>query len=248
MTRTRAGQLLAGLTPSLLRVVKEIRKCGFPDKILFHGLAPGDNLLLAAVCRELNKREARKLWILSPFPEFFSKATVATVLPLHEPAIKFLWRTGLIVRPKKIDYGFDDKRLQRTLPLRRHIIAEMCARAGVVGEVDLRTSLGLTDSQKRDGSIGAKQIAIQSSGLAAHLPMHNKEWFRERFQQVSRILCRNFDVIQLGSTNDPLLEGVHDLRGRTSPVKPRQSSQPAGSLLVWKASSPISLARLILYP
>ena len=222
MTRARAVTLMSGLAPSLLRVVREIQQRGFPERILFHGVAPGDNLLLAAVCRELRKRGARKLWILSPFPGFFSKSDVVTVLPLDEVAIKFLWRTRLIVRPERIDYGYPecgDYKLQRTMPLERHIIAEMCARAGVEGEVDLRTNLELTDSQKRDGSIASNQIAIQSSALAAAYHMDNKQWFVERFQQVSRTLCRNFAVIQLGSKNDPLLDGAHDLRGETSPIQ-----------------------------
>jgi len=210
---------MSRLTPSLIRVIREIRRGGFPERILFHGVAPGDNLLLSAVCRELRKRGAKRIWIQSPFPELFSKRDVTTVLALSEPAIALLWRAGLIVRPGRVDYGCNDGELQRTLPIERHILAEMCARAGVAGEVELRTNLELTNRQKRVGHIASNQIAIQSSGLSANLPLRNKEWYAERFQQVSHVLCRNFTVVQLGSAKDPPLEGAYDLRGRTSLIQ-----------------------------
>jgi hypothetical protein len=203
----------------MLRIAREIQQKGVPNRILLFGESLGDNLLLAAVCRELRKRGTDRIWVLSPCPEFFGKSDVANVLPIAEVAIKFLWRAGLIVRPEAIRYGRDAAEPQRTLPLNGHIIAEMCARAGITGEVDLRTSLELTDAQKKEGRIGFNQIAIQSSGLAANFPMRNKEWFVERFQEVAGCLGRSFAIIQVGSKNDPPLYGAHDLRGKTSPIQ-----------------------------
>ena len=46
--------------------------------------------------------------------------------------------------------------------------------------------------------------------------MRNKEWYPQRFQEVCAGLTREFTVIQLGSELDPKLDGVMDLRGKTS--------------------------------
>jgi Glycosyltransferase family 9 (heptosyltransferase) len=219
MTAAHALGLMAGLVPSMLRVVRKIQQGGFPNRIWHHGITPGDNLLLATACREMRKRRADKIWVLSPFPEFFPKSDVAAVLPISEVAIRFLWRTGRLPRPELLSYGRDDRKLQRTFPLKRHIIAEVCAQAGLTGEIALRTSLELTHAQKQEGRIAPNQIAIQSSGLAASFPMRNKEWFVERFQKVIRCLGASFTIIQLGSKDDPRLDGVRDLRGKTSPIQ-----------------------------
>jgi hypothetical protein len=105
MTSAHALRLAAGLTPSMLRVVREIRQKGVPNRILLFGESLGDNLLLAAVCRELRKRGTDRIWVLSPCPEFFGEFDVSNVFPIAEVAIRFLWRAGLTVRPEAIGFG-----------------------------------------------------------------------------------------------------------------------------------------------
>ena len=109
---------------------------------------------------------------------------------------------------------FEGARRRRVPP--RHIIAETCARAGIVGRVAIRPYLELSEEEKSSAAWGHCQIVIQSSGMAARHPMLNKQWYQERFQDVIDALVGEFDFIQLGSATDPPLQHVNDLRGATS--------------------------------
>jgi ADP-heptose:LPS heptosyltransferase len=48
------------------------------------------------------------------------------------------------------------------------------------------------------------------------MPIANKEWFPERMQTVVDALRTDVEIVQLGGVADPPLEGVADLRGRTT--------------------------------
>jgi ADP-heptose:LPS heptosyltransferase len=74
----------------------------------------------------------------------------------------------------------------------------------------------LSDEERRFGQFSPRQIAIQSSGLSAAMPMRNKEWLPARFQEVVDALRGRFDFVQLGSEADPPLAGAIDLRGKTT--------------------------------
>jgi ADP-heptose:LPS heptosyltransferase len=101
-------------------------------------------------------------------------------------------------------------------PPTRHIIAEMCARAGIFGPVSIRPYLLLSDQEKSAGAWARGQIVIQSSGMIARHPMQNKQWYEDRFQGVVDALAGKVDFIQIGSAADPPLQRVRDLRGTTS--------------------------------
>jgi len=92
----------------------------------------------------------------------------------------------------------------------------MCARTGITGPVTIRPYLTLTDEEKSLAAWASGHIVIQSSGLAAHHPTLNKQWHAERFQGVVDALAGELSIIQLGSSEDPPLQHVNDLRGTTS--------------------------------
>jgi hypothetical protein len=98
----------------------------------------------------------------------------------------------------------------------RHIIAHMCADAGIAGPISLRPYLELSGAEKSRATWANGGVVIQSSGMAARSPMQNKQWSAERFQAVVDALCQEFEFIQLGSPADPLLRHVRDLRGESS--------------------------------
>jgi len=66
------------------------------------------------------------------------------------------------------------------------------------------------------GRIAENQVVMQSSGMGAPYPMRNKEWYPHRFQEVCSELRSDVSVVQLGSANDPKLEGAIDMRGKTN--------------------------------
>lgn len=188
--------------------------CGRPKSLIHLGTAPGDDLLCTAVLRELAKREHEKIWMMSSYPELFEgNADVTQVVPVDPryPDCATLWGA----KCQFLEYAAIDLEKDTSVPPTRHIIAELCARAGVTGSIALRPYFYLTEAEKEKGAWAKGMIAIQSSGLAAKWPMRNKQWFPERFQAVVDRLKNEFTFVQLGSASDPPLTGVVDSRGKT---------------------------------
>ncbi len=187
---------------------------GRPDMSLFFGVTPGDELLCTAVHRELNKRDIHRVWMFSNYPEIYRGNPDAVIIKKIDPWMmdyakltsKYI-HLGYSATPVTDEWGDSPH---------RHLIAEMCHRLGMQGRVVLRPYLELTENEKQEGAWAAGKLVIQSSGLAARMPMQNKNWYPERYQQVIDALRGGHEFIQIGSTSDPLLEGVTDLRGKTS--------------------------------
>src|ERR1700730_5897499 len=184
-----------------------------PDMLIFFGVAPGDDLLSTAVLRELRRRGRENVWIASNYPEIFSgNGDVAAVVPFDSPYRRYatIWRCDV----RHLEYSrFSGD--QGESP-RRHIIAELCARAGITGRITLKPTFALTEQEQAFGTFAENKVVIQSGGLAGIFPMRNKQWFPERFQGVVDHLCRDIEFVQLGSAADPELSNVLDLRGKTS--------------------------------
>jgi hypothetical protein len=201
---------------------------GAPETLLHFGTAPGDDLLCTAVLHELHKRGRRKLWMMSNHPDLFEAneevEQVVPVDPFYKQYVAF-WRSEI----RHLEYAAFDRETDRSTPASRHVIAELCARAGITGSVAVRPYLFLTDKERARFSWASETIAIQSSGLAARWPIKNKEWFSERFQEVLDHLRPQYEFVQVGSLTDPPLIGVTDMRGKTS--KRETSAILANSLL-----------------
>jgi hypothetical protein len=194
-----------------------------PDRILYFGLSPGDDLLCTSIVAELCERGKDSSLMLSNYPELFvGLALRAYVEPIgaDRSGARKVQRYRRVARIwgrafHHLEYARYDGRDQSIAP-HRHIIAELCASAGVAGSVSIRPYLILDEREKEIGLWARGQIAIQSSGMSARLPMRNKQWYPERFQMVVEVLRNEFRFVQLGSKNDPLLNEVTDLRGSTS--------------------------------
>jgi hypothetical protein len=195
-----------------------------PTVLLYFGFAPGDDLLCTAVLRELRKRGKAGLLMVSDHQELFAgNRDPSYVRPLWARHYRDgstvsicqrfvrIWG-GQFTRPEYAPIAVEDRR--KVPP--RHIIAEMCARVGIIGPVAIRPYLELNDKEKLSAAWASGQIVIQSSGMAARHPMLNKQWYQERFQGVVDALEGEVDFIQLGAATDPALQRVNDLRGATS--------------------------------
>jgi hypothetical protein len=180
------------------------------------GAGIGDDLLLSAVFHELHRRGNRDFWVMSKHPELYHhNADVSVLVPHRERYDILIKRFGTkVIYPWYTSYhpAFD-----RDDPMpEQHLISVMCQKAGITGEITLRPYLVLKDDEKRRGRRAPRQIAIQSSGLDAKHSMLNKNWPLERYQAVVSSLRDHYDFVQVGSRNDPPLEGALDLRGKTS--------------------------------
>jgi len=194
----------------------ELVRRGRPRELVhFYGQTPGDDLMCTAILREMRKRGRRDVWMMSRFPELFRRNTdVDSVVPFDARYERLVeWVGG---RSWYAQYGGHDHQVDRSPVPDRHIIALMCQACGISGPVTLRPYLHLSDDEREVGRIAPRQIALHSSGQSAYSAMRNKEWIPGRMQQVVDALRGDFSFVQLGSLEDPKLEGCVDLRGRTT--------------------------------
>ena len=195
-----------------------------PKILLYFGFAPGDDLLCTAVLRELRNRGRDDVLMVSDHRALFvGNQDPAYVRPLWARYFRDGSTAAICWRFVRI-WGGVFRRLEyaplvgedRHAPPSRHIVAELCARAGVAGPVAIRPYLALSDTEKAAAAWADGQIVIQSSGMAARHPMLNKQWAQDRFQGVVDALAEEVSFIQLGAAADPALRHVKDLRGATS--------------------------------
>jgi hypothetical protein len=180
------------------------------------GAGIGDDLLLTSVFHELRRRGRRNFWVRTTRPELYlHNDDVPVVVPPLERFDLLVKRVGTsVVYPWYTSYhpAFD-----RDDPTpEQHLISIMCQKAGITGTVTLRPYLHLTDEETQLGVRAPRQVAIMSSGLDAKHAMRNKNWSLEKYQGVVTALRDRYDFVQIGSRNDPPLDGVLDLRGKTS--------------------------------
>jgi peptidoglycan/LPS O-acetylase OafA/YrhL/ADP-heptose:LPS heptosyltransferase len=182
---------------------------------VYYGDSIGDNLLCTAVLRELARRGHRQIAMLTPFPELFAhNPHVQVVLPGEIALSGSLPRLGKRLMLPNYNVITDDP--DRDRAPQQHVVAEMCASIGLTGRVEVQPEMFLTPAEAAAGRRGARQIAIVSAGAGARVRMRNKEWPADRFQLVADALQASATLIQLGTAADPPLEGVLDLRGRTT--------------------------------
>jgi hypothetical protein len=196
----------------------------FPNTLLFFGLSPGDDLLCTAVLREMRRRRQINTLMISNHGQLFAgNPDVADVWPAGQQfyvdgstvsiyrQFARIWQRQF----KRLGYApFDGG--DQSEPPSRHIIADMCASAGIKGPISIRPYLVLTEEEKAGAAWAGGRIVVQSSGMGARHPMRNKEWYAERIQGVIDCLYRDLEFIQLGSASDPALRHVQDLRDRTN--------------------------------
>ena len=195
---------------------RNVARWGVPVRsLLFGRLSLGDDLLCTAVLREARLR-GKPFTMMTARPELFSgNSDPSRLLPIDDDYLAGLRHLGArIIQPYYVGADPDDGQRDR-LPS-RHIIAEMCALAGLHGVVTLRPYLMLTDSERSTGRLFSRQITLHSSGLGAALPYDAKEWGATRFAEVARQLAPHTKLVQLGAATDPPLPVDADLRGRTT--------------------------------
>ena len=175
----------------------------------------GDELLCTAPLIEWRRRGRRNIWVMTRKTELFSGLnSEAQILPDDPRYPRLASRLGMPFR--YLSYSRYNPALDRDEPPTRHVIAEMCCRAGLTGTVTLRPHWRVSDSEQAAAARWREHIAIQTSTLVAHVPMPNKQWPVARFQAVVDAFSPRCKFVQLGSRADPLLRDVTDLRGQTT--------------------------------
>lgn len=203
--------------------IRDLTKYGMPSHIIqfFGGI--GDDLLCTTVTHEIKKRVPdSKIWILTSYPELFiGNPDITKVLSRED--YWYIWYSPML-RSKRLQLAYTSERypggnLQEDISPNKHILQIMCDCAAIPSDIDLRPYFFLSDEEKKRGKLYDIQIAIQCIGPDSGTAMYNKLWYVDRFQKVvTNILSTypNCNIIQIGSNKEPLLNGVHDYRGKTT--------------------------------
>jgi len=201
---------------ALPRAVSLISTTGRPRIVVYFGNPPGDDRLSTPILEPLAASGQSPLWMMTRHPDLLrGNPSVARVLPYDEPLAYSLALIGVRrLRLRFLDFFPDEDRASSPS---EHVIHVMARRAGLdPANVPLAPRLYLDAADREFGRFGDRQIAIHSSAVGAGMPIGNKEWYPERFQQVVDTLGGDCTFVQLGLATDPPLRGAVDLRGKTT--------------------------------
>jgi hypothetical protein len=208
--------VLIGSIKTVLSTLKKIGRYGIPSHILFFGDSLGDNLLLSIVAKELFNKGFTNIWIKCDHDFlFYHNPHVRLVLPFKTLLSKHLLRL-LQVRIVHPVYSRYDVATDRDQIPEKHIILKMADSVGLKGSLVNKPDLYLTPAEIESGASCIKQIVIVTSTKDAKVPMRNKEWLIERYQQIVNKFYLDYQFIHLGARGDASLNNVLDLRGKTS--------------------------------
>lgn len=189
-----------------------VRRHGRPHHVFYFYGGIGDQLLCSAVAREIHRRRPRNVWLLTPVPELFTANADLHAVPFDLALVPWARLSGSRVR--RMFYQDYVAGQDQDAPLPEPIIAALCRRAGLEGEIMLRPYLPAIASAPLPCR-NRPRIAFQSSCLTARYPIANKQWPVERMQAVADALAPHAELIQLGTPQDPALRGTLDRRGGT---------------------------------
>lgn len=199
-------------TSTVLHVIKY----GPPKYVLYFGQSLGDNLLLTVLAAEIQKREKVRIWIKSDHAQLFeNNPHVSRIFPLDTFMSRHVIELfgGKVIRTDYTTYNPVTD--QDAIP-EKHITLKMADNVPIKGSVDIKPCIFLTDAEKQKGIYGKKQIVIITSNTTARMPMLNKEWFGQRYQEIVNRFKNDYTIIQLGAVGDYTLQDVIDLRGKTN--------------------------------
>jgi hypothetical protein len=201
-----------------------IMRYGVPDIMLQFTDCLGDELLLSIVAQELKKRNIKKkIWQVSAADELlFNNPAYDNVFSMD---YWYLRHSNLLNgRRCKID-GYVDtiKSKEHYVPPQEHIVAVLCRKVGIRGEIALVPRVFLTQEEIESGYFAKGAVVVSYPGTDSYAHMkNNKLWDIAKFQEVIGSISSGeldgtkYSMIQIGNPNDPLFQGVLDLRGKTS--------------------------------
>lgn len=204
-----------------LQALRIVLRHGMPSKLLQFGGGIGDELLLTVVAHELRKRQPGiKIWQVSHSADLLAyNPDYAHVFTMANWQLRYAKILELV--RCRLAYAQEVVPREREIPPSIHILAELCRKAGISGQVSIRPYFYFSPSEESIGRMAKQQIVIQNCDSGSYATvMHNKLWVNGRFQllvdELKKKYSTQFEFIQIGGKEDTLLHGVTDLRGKTS--------------------------------
>lgn len=191
-----------------------------PDIVVSFGNGLGDDLLCTILVKQLKTAGYKNVWMKTRHPDIFkgNLAVDKVVKKNHKGKASYLIERYLneINAPSIYpNYTKYDTATDRDIIPQKHIVLIMCDLANVTYPAIIKPHFYLTETEKKNGRLFKNQICIQSTGKGSKNYMANKEWFPERFADLAENLKSQFTVIQIGLSDDYLIPGAIDMRGKT---------------------------------
>jgi hypothetical protein len=221
--------------------IKFLLSNGIPNKAFRFGGGLGDHLLCTTIFHEWAKRGVRKCWFLSQYHELFTKNPYGLrVIEDNWKAIKLL--ENINRSATLLYYGKWVGEPDRITPPQKHIIEEILQCGGITGKVSLRPYWSGDISYAPLGS-SKRFVCVQSTQTFPSTPMGNKRWEESRLQVVVNQLVDGYEIIQLGTSNEPRLEQTTD--GRNLSISESASMLANASFFVGQVGFLMHLARAV---
>jgi ADP-heptose:LPS heptosyltransferase len=214
-----------------------------PTRAFHFGGGLGDHLLCSAIFHELHKRGITNCWMLSHYPELFEDN------PYSLKVVEDDWRTlkllDKIGRPSTLlFYGEWIGDSDKIKPPKKHILEEMFIKTGISGEVALCPYWHAnTDRNNLALKFQEKYVCVQCTSPDSSTPMKNKCWSADRMQNVIQELGKSYEIVQLGTDKEPLLNNVLD--GRSLTIKESANLLAHAEFFIGQVGFLMHLARAV---
>lgn len=202
-------------------------------KMLLRFAGLGDDLFVNTIVYHLWKQEGRKVVVAGRHPELFRGNPGAWIIPTRSQKIahqigRFLLNLRII---ESMTYmGYQTEQSEGGMkPMNSHIF-ELLSQKVELKNAPKKPEIFLTTKEKNRFALptGTKPwIAMHSTGVTEMT--ENKNWYPERFLEVSKRLKEAYRLVQLGRSSDPALEVDLDLRGK---IRPRAAAAVLASCSV----------------
>ena len=181
--------------------------------------------------------------MLSHYPELFEDN------PYSLKVVEDDWRTlkllDKIGRPSTLlFYGEWIGDSDKIKPPQKHILEEMFIKTGISGEVTLRPYWhAKTDKNNLAINLLEKYVCVQCTTPDSSTPMQNKCWNADRMENVIKEIGKDYDVVQLGTNKEPLLDSVID--GRSLTIKESANLLAHAEFFIGQVGFLMHLARAV---
>jgi ADP-heptose:LPS heptosyltransferase len=196
-----------------------------PRKMMLRFAGLGDDLFVNTIAYHYWLEAGKKVYVAGSHRVLFRGNPGAWIIPTSSQKIahqlgRFLMALGVVESMTYMGYQNVAKE-EGMKPMEAHILEVLSEKVGLK-TAPKKPLIFLSEAEKRQFALpngGKPWVAMHSTGVTEMTK--NKNWYPERFLEVSQKIRGFCRVVQLGRVGDPDLEFDLDLRGK---VNPRQAA------------------------
>ena len=179
----------------------------------------GDMLLLTIITQKIFNDTGRKVNLFSKHPQIFDNNSSVNHVFSEE---NLSYKAQKFIRSKFYEVTY--RCWSNLLPgkanvFKAHVVEQFCNQLGLIGNIPLKPDLLFSSEELlsfENQTLPKPYVVAQSQASHSNHPQKTKDWGIKSMQSVVNALSRNFQVIQLGSSQDVALDKVTQLAGKTT--------------------------------